>query len=52
MGQNKRKRTAQKHMTEVDRDADEAIQEHNFHKLVQEGVIVEERTEKCQKTQQ
>lgn len=49
MGQNKRQRTAQRHMTEIDRKAlgiaEEEIQDHNFHKLVSRGVIVEERTE-------
>lgn len=54
MGQNKRQRTAQRHMTEIDLKAlgiaDEAIEDHNFHKLIWQGVIVEERTEKCQKT--
>lgn len=47
MGQQKRQRTAQRHMTELDHKAlgiaDEAIQEHNFHKLLEKGVIVEER---------
>lgn len=56
MGNRKRQRTAQRHITEIDRKAlgiaEEALQEHNFHKLLQQGVIVEERTEKCQKTQQ
>ena len=44
MGQRKRQRTAQRHATEIDRKAldiaDEAIREHNFHKLVSRGVIV------------
>lgn len=56
MGQNKRQRTAQRHITKIDRKAlgiaDEEIQEHHFRKLIAQGVIVEERTEQCQKTQQ
>ena len=56
MGQRKRQRTAQRHTTEIDRKAldiaDEAIQEHNFHKLIAQGVIVEEGAEQCKKKQQ
>ena len=66
MGQRKRQRTAQRRITEIDRISldiaekattqairrREVIEDGNFRQLVTQGVIVEERTEKCQKTQQ
>jgi len=56
MGHKKRQRTAQRHLTETDRKAlgiaRGAIEDHNFRKLVQQGVIVEEMIEKCPNKQQ
>ena len=51
MGQRKRQRTAQRHLAELDRKAlgiaDEAIQEHNFRKLIDRGVIVWDEVEEA-----
>jgi len=47
MGDKKRKRTARHRLTELDRIAlglaEEQIQEHNFERLVRDGVIVREK---------
>jgi len=56
MGQAKRKRTAMLETQQINQYtksiAQEAIEQHNFSKLVQQGVIVEERGPECPKPQQ